>query len=122
VLRISDTHWQAFEEAQLRRFVTAQMDRLRTTYPDAVANRFDNDPSLFEQVICNSIDEAEKFGIIGEDDVAFYLDCLFEIGFDFSKKREWGSEILSRRDINGTTKMDLIWERLHPEIHKGQPE
>jgi hypothetical protein len=121
VFRISDAHWLAFEKEQLRRFVTGQLARLQSTYPDAIASRFGNDPSMFDKTIRNTIDKAETFGIVGEDDVAFYLDCLFEIGADFPKAGGWPFQILCRRDLDGETKMDLIWDRLHPETRVEMP-
>ncbi|MBX3421512.1 MAG: hypothetical protein KF752_08150 [Pirellulaceae bacterium] len=122
MFRISENQWRAFEASQVRRFVTLQANRLESSYPESVTSQFNDDRARFEQAIELWIDEAATFGVHGEDDVAYYLDCLFEIGFDFAKNDQWSSEILRRRDIDGTAKMDLIWQRLHPQARVEQTE
>lgn len=115
MFRISDSHWRAFEESQVQRFVESQTKRLRSAYPDTFAARFTDDATKLQHVVLESIELAETFGVIAEDDVAFYLNCLFEIGFDFARVEGWAYEILHRRDLGGEAKMDLIWKRLHPD-------
>lgn len=62
--------------------------------------------------IHDAMDIASEFRIINEYDVARYIDLVYE--FDWPADEEpdtpWAEEILNDAELDGTTKMDRLYE------------
>ena len=62
--------------------------------------------------IHEAMDIARKFGIINEYDVARYIDLIFEFDWPADEKPDtpWAEEILNDAELDGTVKMDRLFE------------
>jgi hypothetical protein len=62
--------------------------------------------------IRDAMDIAREFGIINEYDVGRYIDLIYEFEWpaDEGPDTPWAEDILNDADLDGTTKMDCLYE------------
>jgi hypothetical protein len=62
--------------------------------------------------------KAETYGVETEYDVCRYVDLMFALGpaFDTDPAYPWAARILRDEDLDGTTKMDRLYERTESEL------
>lgn len=67
-------------------------------------------PQELSALIQEGINRASEFGIVWEDDIQRFLECMFIYGHDFGKnqKIKWAYKILREEGLTGTQKMDRI--------------
>ncbi|MFY7874650.1 MAG: DUF4123 domain-containing protein [Pirellula sp.] len=112
VFQMTPKHMASFEQAQLEHFVERQHVRIQEQYSDLAI--LGETPEQHLRTIEKIVEEAFRYGVVGEQDVAFYLDLVFELSPNFVKESrfDWVLAILTRADLDGTRKIELINERL----------
>lgn len=62
--------------------------------------------------IRQGIERAGQYGITLERDVARYIDLMYawSIELDTDPQTPWAGEILDQQDLDGSRKMDDLWE------------
>src|SRR5262245_52446241 len=53
---------------------------------------------------------AERYGVVYEEDVERYIECLVLLGPDFDQdpRYPWAAEILNKKELSGRAKMDQV--------------
>lgn len=69
-----------------------------------------------------AIERANAYGITLEIDVGRYLDLMYAFSFDFDGSREtpWAAVVLRRDDLQGASKMNVLWSRALVEMKARQ--
>ena len=102
-----ETFSRALEDASLRRMVA----HLRERFGTELAARGLVEPDL-EPLARLGLDAARSHGVVLEDDVRRYLECMVILGPDFDREVNWAGEVLRDEERDGTRKMDAIVEIL----------
>jgi hypothetical protein len=113
-VQIRSGQMRALSAAKRRRYVIEMAHMLRRDFPEIFGPRRVAD---LEGFVDGALGEAEFYGITLEADLSFYLRLQGVLSPRFSDPRHsWAREIVERRDLTGTEKMD----RIHDHIVFGQ--
>jgi hypothetical protein len=101
----------AFSREIRKAFGKRQVVRLRTVFPKET-RQLDDDSLL--QRIEKTVERAEHYDVVNEQDLELFLDCTFMMApdFDASSNSAWAGQILNRPVLTGTEKMSLIHDRM----------
>ncbi len=107
MLRINHVQMRQFGAISRDRFVQRMAVHLRTKFASRAASI--PDEQLIEQIELG-IGEARGHGVVHEDDIRRYLECLVIYGapLDQQPNAPWLADILHRKVISGRAKLDLI--------------
>jgi hypothetical protein len=104
MLKIRKEQMQVFGEFMLQRFKDRMVRHLRTDF------LLQLEKMTVEQLrilVDNGIKKAARYGINTEDDVQHFLEYMvvYSPDFDTNPETSWAGDILSRRDMEGVSKM-----------------
>jgi len=110
VLIIRKEQMDALSNYMLESFVNSMVAHLIEVWPE----RYQEMGELkVRESIYHAIDRAREAGIETEYDVERYIDLIYK--FDWSTDEEpdapWALEILNNTELDGSTKMDRLWEQ-----------
>jgi hypothetical protein len=111
MLEIRSDQLQVLSAAMRLRYVRRMAWRLRDDFPDLYRT---NGVETIEQMVSETITEANKYGVILEPDLSFYIRLQAILGrrFDSDPQHTWAREILGRSDLSGTEKIDRIHDHI----------
>ncbi len=91
-------------------FEQRMVKHLREKFSDRTENLSDERMRIVVQDI---VKKAESYGIEYEDDIRRFIEYVVIYGtrLDVREGTRWIGDILRRKDLDGTAKMDLIDER-----------
>jgi len=96
---------ESFERAARARFHAQARTRLARAFPARAAE-------LGQEKMAAEIDRgiarALEYGIDTERDMARFLELWFQADFDPAQRWPWAAAILSRKDLDGATKVEFI--------------
>lgn len=109
MLTIRQKQLKALETQMLRDFESRMLAHLRRRYPERTKDQTDGELRAFIRKVAS---QAEKYYIKSEKDVRRYLECsiTFGLGFDRDPKTRWAGQILRKKSLTGSEKMDQITE------------
>lgn len=97
---------QAFQTAQLRRFVDDLVDHLHREFEPVLARHSLSDERL-RQIILQGIERAKRYRIENEYDITRFIEYLFEYGAGF-ESLPWVVPVLNASHLSGAEKMDEL--------------
>ncbi|MCP4250648.1 MAG: hypothetical protein GY778_26705 [bacterium] len=108
-MKIRDQQLEAFTEDRTSKFEQYMYDHLHKWVPGQCA---DLGPRGVQKRIHDGMDRAERYGIIGQRDLARFIDLTFALGprFDKDSKHDWAGEILNDEQLAPTEKVDRLCE------------
>ncbi len=76
--------------------------------------------SQVEEFVQWGVKEARSFGVVHEEDVRLYVECMLVVHprFAWSQDTPCFGEILQREDLSGTEKMDRVHDQLVFGLYK----
>ncbi len=88
-------------------FEQRMIKHLRLKFPERTKDLPDERIRI---VVQNSTKKAESYGIEYEDDIRRFIEyfAIYGTRLDIREETQWIGDILRRRDLDGTAKMDLI--------------
>jgi len=94
-------------------FARVCLKKIKNKFPEGLAKAGVVE-NAEEDTMCKCIKEAKSYGIILQNDLLLYLECIVLLGLDFNKNESlrWPSEILNDSKLNGEQKMNMISENL----------
>jgi len=94
-------------EHTLRQFLDRMVAHLKKEFPEQTENMPEDD---LRDLINQSMEHAETYGVTDEVDIERYLECTFLYGrdFDANPQTSWAREILRDNDLSGFDKMNRI--------------
>ena len=106
-MRIRADQQVALGDVRLGVFVQRLAEHLKNDFAsDLAANGIAE--TEVEQQVRQSIVVAGEFGVEAESDLWLFGECMAIFGPYFPEGQPWAEQVLLRRDINGTEKMDEI--------------
>jgi len=114
MLRMSPIQMEAFAQMVKVSFAERMVRELLRDFPRELRSHGIVDAEAVRQLVQRGIEEAAQNAVLLERDAYLYLQCmaLFGAQFPHAEASAWAAEILSRSDISGTAKMDLIHDHL----------
>lgn len=109
MLRIRKAQMEAFSASLKEAFIQRMVRHLRTDFPEQlILHELGSDE--LEPLVRRGMADAEKYGVVNEEDIQLYLECLVLLNpnFDCANDTKWASSILRRDDWDGKMKMDAI--------------
>lgn len=96
-------------DAARKPFMEYMMGHLNRTYPEQTRMLREDGT---RQRIRGGIARAAQYGIIGQRDVARYIDLMFMLSptFDEDRRFPWASQILTDAGIDPVAKVDRLFE------------
>jgi len=114
MLIIRKEQMKALSESMHKQFIDRMVLHLKLVFPEQTKQ-----VKNLHTIIREGIDKARGYNVIAGDDVERFLECMISYGTDFDILPEtlWAGEILNRKDIKGSLKMDIIdsYEIFHSE-------
>lgn len=112
-MKIHRAQMQALAASQMNRFVERMVDHLRDNFRDT-RQRHDISDAALPELVCNGVRAAARYGVVYEDDVQLYLECLVLLGpgFDRDPATAWAGEILRANYLDGAGKMEDLREHV----------
>ncbi|WP_069472304.1 hypothetical protein [Candidatus Marithrix sp. Canyon 246] len=110
MLTIREEQMDVFSQAMLKPFENSMVVHLNNNFPDETREISEGELRVLIQ---KGIKQAEQYQITLEDDVRRYLEfmVMYDQNFETNPNTAWASEILHAKELDGTTKMDVIDER-----------
>ena len=110
MLKIRQQQMDVLNQAMTAGFERRMYDYLMKTYADAL-KRTPKDE--VQSAIRTGTRRAAVYGMIGEYDVARFIDLMYRLSPDFDSKPEhaWIRTVLDDPEIQPHAKMDLIYEK-----------
>jgi len=107
VLTITEAQIRALRDASRAAFGGRAIAHLRRRFPERTAPVED---ARLRAFVYAGIGRAKRYGIVGEADVLRYLEYMLIYGarFDTDPELAWAGEILRRKGLGPTRRMDLI--------------
>jgi hypothetical protein len=109
-MKIRNEQMDAFSKSREDAFIARMGKHLQTQFPKQLGKQGLEKEDL-EPLVRQGIADAEQYGVIYEDDIRRYVECMVILGpkFDRDKKHHpWAGEILRNEDLDGEEKMDQI--------------
>jgi len=108
---IRNVQMEVLKEESYQQFVDETVVHMRTNYPEQTNEMSDAD---LQKLVGDGADKAEPYSVVTVTDVRRFLGCMLELGqdFDIAPQTDWAGEILRRKDVSGTQKMDEIEEQM----------
>jgi hypothetical protein len=109
MLTIRKEQMDALSDHMEEDFINRTVAHLKEFWPEKCEE-------MGEEALCESIraamDIAREFGIINEYDMARYIDLIYEFDWPADEQPDtpWAEEILNDAELDGTTKMDRLYE------------
>ena len=108
--------FQQFEKIKIdmdKVFARVCLKKIKNKFPDGFA-KAGVELTAEEETVCKAIKEAKTYGIMLQNDLLLYLECLILLGLDFNtnEKLGWPLQILNDASLKGEEKMNLISENL----------
>ena len=97
----------ALGDVPLSAFVKRLAEHLKNDFASDLAAHGIAEAEVEQQVL-QSIAAARQFGVEAESDLWFFSECMAIFGPGFPGNQPWAQQVLGRRDITGTEKMDEI--------------
>lgn len=123
VLTIRRTQFVAFREQLTTAFLHRMVRHLGLHFPRQLSER-DLGAVDLEPLVRQGMEQAEQYGVVYEDAVRRYLECMVILGprFDEDRAYPWAGETLRRDDLDGEQKMNTIGEHIVFEVpHLAEP-
>lgn len=110
-LMIRKEQMDVFSEHLSSKFIAEMVLHLRQTFHEQTKDILETELSVMIQT---GIETAERYGVIGVDDVRRHLEYMVILGQHFDKHplTSWVGEILRQPTLDGTAKMDEIEEHM----------
>jgi len=105
MLTIRKAQMQAFENAQVERFLKELASHLRSTFSDHFSNYSNDDLLAFARNCCAW---ASGFDIDTEYDVRRFAEFVASYGPNLADDHVWIGSTLRRDDISGEEKMNIL--------------
>ena len=117
MLKIRKKQNNVLAKAAVKRFEDRVLVHLKKFWPDECKELTEKG---VRESIRTGIENAKKYGIETEYDVARYIDLMYTLSSDFDSNTEisWPSEILNDTDMNARKKMDTLYERTEQELQR----
>ena len=108
-MKIRKEQMDALRKSREDAFVARMVKHLRNDFRKGRVTQHIAEGDL-EALVRRGITDAEKYGVIYEDDVRLYIECMVVLGpmFDQDQRCGWAGELLRQEGLDGTTKMDQI--------------
>ena len=110
MLIIRNEQMEAFSKYELENFVNNMVAHVMTVWPEGYREMGELE---VRESIYHAIDRAREAGIETEYDVERFIDLIYK--FDWATDEEpdapWALEILNNTELDGSTKMDRLWEQ-----------
>jgi len=109
MLTIRKVQIEALSQSMLKHFEDRMIRHLRSSFSEKTMGIGDQELRI---IIQSGMSRAESYEVTDETDVERFLDCIMRLGDDFGVNpvTAWAGDILERRDLSGTDKMNLIDE------------
>jgi hypothetical protein len=111
MLVIRNAQMAALGRPMLERYVRKTLRDIRELFPGDP--RFEEEAAV-RALIGHGISSARRYGIEGEREVSLYIFLACEYGSDFDTQgdKPWIQSLLAAENLDASSKMDLIYERL----------
>ena len=110
MLQIRKEQILAMQNECHQRFVLRMIEHLQEQFADFVKDLRDDLPlHLF---VRKGIERASSYGLIYENQIERFLECMAILGFDFDREQAhpWAQKILQREGASGEAKIDELCE------------
>jgi hypothetical protein len=116
MLVIRKAQIKVLEQAARRSFEDRMVGYLSKRFPDTCGA---HNEAAVRASIQKGIEQAKRYGITAEYDVARYIDLMLEFSedFDTSPATSWATPILTNANLGFHAKMDLLWEKAIQDPH-----
>lgn len=120
LFRIRTEQVETFARSLEVQFAVRTATHLRNAFP-AVVEKQGLDDDALNQLSLRGLAAARRYGVVNEGDVERYIECMLILGpaFDTDPRFPWAGQALSRADLNGEAKMDLIDDHLIFDLRVG---
>lgn len=120
MLRITKAQMEGFSNEMEKSFMDRTIHHLRTHFPEALKLYGLQEQTRLEAFVRHGLDDAESFGVLHEQDVRLYLECLllFHPLFAHDPALPYAAETLRSKELSGTEKMDLIHDWMIFEVRE----
>jgi hypothetical protein len=114
MLRITKAQLEYFSGNLEKYFVDRIIPHLQEHFSEALKHHGLQEQARLEALVRRGIDEAESFGVVCEQDVRLYLECLliFHPLFAHDPSLPWVAGILRQVNLSGTEKMNQLHDRV----------
>jgi hypothetical protein len=104
---IRETQMDAFRDSMRDDFEKRMAKRLRSRFEVKLAG---TTAAALDKLIRLGVEKAKGYGVVGESDVARFLEYMveYEPDFDRSSGTAWARRILTAPNVTGTQKMDNL--------------
>jgi hypothetical protein len=111
MLIIRKAQMKVFEEQSRKRFENLMAEHLAEEYPEKVEEMGEEGT---KKLIARGIDDAGRYGIDAERDVARYIELMVEIepAWPNTRRMAWADGLLKDAQLTGHAKMELISQRI----------
>ena len=111
MLTIRKAQMAVFETLFARRFREELKRHVRGEFPTQTQPL---DDAALETLISEGVNRGRGYEITTERDLTLFVDLLFLAGqdFDHNRKMSWARRILLDKNLDGTAKMQAIYQRL----------
>ena len=111
MLTIRKAQMAAFETLFARRFREDLKRHVRGEFPTQTQTL---DDASLDKLISECINRGRIYEVTTERDLTLFVDLLFLAGqdFDHNRKMAWARRILLDKHLDGTAKMQAIYQRL----------
>lgn len=107
MLIIRKKQMDTLRDYMLKQFKNRMIVHLKSNFPEQAKDMKEQD---LQNMIQSGIDKAKGYDVLAEEDVQRFLECMMTYGteFDVNPETLWAGDILRRKDISGSMKMDLM--------------
>jgi hypothetical protein len=111
MLTIRKEQMAAFERHLVARFETRLRRHSRSEFKAQTDGMTEEQLGAF---IASSLQRGRSYGLTTERELTLFVDLLFlnSLNFDLAPERKWARTILVNPDLEGETKLSLIYQRL----------
>ncbi|MBN2563412.1 MAG: hypothetical protein JXQ75_21030 [Phycisphaerae bacterium] len=112
-MKIRKEQMQAFSESREEAFVARMVAHLRDDLHRQLEAQHLEEAEI-EPLVRRGKANAEAYGMVYEDGIQLYLECMAILGPDFDRDSEypWARKILRRRDLDSNQKAEQIEQHL----------
>lgn len=110
MLSITHAQLKTLQSRTSAEFVRQMVAHVRDCYPQRAADQSGAEVAALVQ---EALREAQNHDIVLQDDIRRFVECCVTYGSRLSAREDtrWIGDILNRRDLDGTQKMDIIDSR-----------
>jgi len=104
---------ETFSSVRIDSFVARMVRHLEDAFSEEIASH-GIDKTELEPLVRRGVRDAETYGVVCEDDLELYIQCMALLGPQFDREPDlaWAGRILLQTDLTGSEKMDRINDHL----------